>query len=537
VESRPAPDDPLHWKGPPPGSAWTTVNVTEALPDVPTPLTWSFFSQGIDGAFFGGFHALGALSKAEYRAGRAPEDRSCAIFFGRPALNVTQFRAMAARMPMTSGDAMEEQLFGRVRIGGDGGDTRARYPVIAGKLPFAMATAPYRLRRAHTGVAAWRRAAVGRPIEPGGARAVLAEALRRFCAAFELHTLGTMSAQGQYEQLKNAAARAGLPGLETRLVSGYGSLVELDLILDLWGLSRGHLPMTDFLLRHGDHGPYESELSSLSWRENPAPVEALARRYRESAEAAGPRASFERGQVVRQRAEARLMGATPRVHRPAVAATLRLARVFVPCRELGKATFLQAVDVARAAARVLGDELTRTGVLAEPEDVFHLTTTELLGTPPGDVPGVVAYRREQRERYRAMELPEVWTGLPEPVHRAAGRAGEDEGEVALTGLAVSCGDVEGVAVVVTDPGGLADLPADAVLVCAATDPSWAPLLFQSIAVVIDVGGQLSHGAIVARELGVPCVINTRDAVRRISSGDRVRVNGDAGTVRVLKHAT
>jgi phosphoenolpyruvate synthase/pyruvate phosphate dikinase len=85
----------------------------------------------------------------------------------------------------------------------------------------------------------------------------------------------------------------------------------------------------------------------------------------------------------------------------------------------------------------------------------------------------------------------------------------------------------------TDPG---DLEPGDVLVCRTTDPSWVSLFFVAAGCVIDVGGPMSHGAIVARELDIPCVINTRDGTRRLRTGDIIRLDGTAGTVEVLTPA-
>jgi phosphoenolpyruvate synthase/pyruvate phosphate dikinase len=75
-----------------------------------------------------------------------------------------------------------------------------------------------------------------------------------------------------------------------------------------------------------------------------------------------------------------------------------------------------------------------------------------------------------------------------------------------------------------------------VLVSSTTDPSWSSIMFISSALVVDIGGPLSHAAVVARELGVPCVVNTRDGTERLQTGDRVRVDGGTGTVEILQRA-
>jgi pyruvate,water dikinase len=102
----------------------------------------------------------------------------------------------------------------------------------------------------------------------------------------------------------------------------------------------------------------------------------------------------------------------------------------------------------------------------------------------------------------------------------------------LHGIGAGPGVAEGIARVLTDPGQDVPDPGE-VLVCHTTDPSWASYFLGAAAVVIDIGGPLSHGAIVARELGLPCVINVGDATTRLRSGDRVRVDGVAGTVSIL----
>jgi pyruvate,water dikinase len=103
----------------------------------------------------------------------------------------------------------------------------------------------------------------------------------------------------------------------------------------------------------------------------------------------------------------------------------------------------------------------------------------------------------------------------------------------VQGIGVSAGRIEGIARVVTDPA-FADVEPDEILVAPTTDPSWASVMYISAGLVVDIGGPISHAAVVARELGLPCVVNTRSGTRDIRTGDRVRVDGQSGTVEILE---
>ena len=301
---------------------------------------------------------------------------------------------------------------------------------------------------------------------------------------------------------------------------------------DLWSVSRGTLSMDAFLVAHGYHGPAEGEISSRSWREDPSPIAALAETYRTMDETASPMSVQHNQAKEREAASALLLDGLGRAQRAAARILLGMASRYIPLREVGKTAFLQAVDVARANARILGEDLARQGVLSHADDVFYLTVDELLGEPPPDAKQATACRRDRREEYLRLRLPESWTGQPTPLPIEEGEAATAGDEI--TGLAVSPGVVEGRARVVIDPG--EPLEEGEILVCETTDPSWTSLFLVAGGLVIDIGGALSHGAIVARELGVPCVINTKVGTARLRTGDLLRVDGDAGIVSVLASA-
>ena len=208
----------------------------------------------------------------------------------------------------------------------------------------------------------------------------------------------------------------------------------------------------------------------------------------------------------------------------------------LPLRSVGKIAYARSLDVARAAARRVGTLLAEDGVLDDPSDVFYLTEPELLGALPADVSGTMASRRGLRISYQALELPTTWTGPPEarPVSSDGSSAAVEVGGT-IEGTGVSSGTVEARVRVVTDPAD-AELEPGEILVARTTDPSWASIMFLSSALVVDIGGQLSHAAVVAREVGVPCVMGTDDGTRRLRTGDLCRVDGGAGTVTVLERS-
>jgi pyruvate,water dikinase len=255
---------------------------------------------------------------------------------------------------------------------------------------------------------------------------------------------------------------------------------------------------------------------------------------------ASPLGRHQRAVADREALEREILAGLPRLRRAPLAFLLRLTRTAVANLEATKAGTLMATDVGRLAIRALGETLAANGTLPEPDDVFYLTMAELLGPMPTDAAQTVAERRAVREEYLRYDLPVYWAGVPEPVkldelaEPPSGPTGSGSGDI-LQGLGVSSGTFEGRACVVHDPA-LDPMEAGDVLVGKVTDPSWMVALSLAGAVVLDIGGPASHGAIVAREFGVPCVVATRDGTRRIRTGDRVRVRGDDGIVELLSRA-
>jgi pyruvate,water dikinase len=341
--------------------------------------------------------------------------------------------------------------------------------------------------------------------------------------------VATSFAQALFDRLGGLAARAGCPDEHLGLMIGYGDTEEAEMIAALYAVAHGDAPMARFLDRFGARCPGENELSAHSWREDPAPVERLMAKYAESARP--DPAERQRALAGQRRAsEQRVLAGLPAPGRLAAKLVFVLARRYIPLREEGKATLAMAMDAARAAARARGAELVADGAIDTADDVFSLTLAEVLGGAPEDCRRLVGERTAERAGYEGLELPQSWIGQPQPlggVVEPATRVRE------LVGVPGASGVAEGWARVVANPSGIDEVEPDEILVCRTTDPSWGAAFYLVSAVVIDIGGAASHGAIVAREMGLPCVINTRVGTRVLRTGDRLRVDGTTGTVTVL----
>ncbi|WP_199433080.1 rifamycin-inactivating phosphotransferase [Qaidamihabitans albus] len=206
-------------------------------------------------------------------------------------------------------------------------------------------------------------------------------------------------------------------------------------------------------------------------------------------------------------------------------------RTFIGYREYPKYSMISRYFVYKQALLEEAERLVRDGVLREREDIYYLTFQELhdaARTRQVD-DELIRLRREAFRAYQALTPPRVLTSDGEAVAGAYRR--EDVPAGALVGLPVSNGNVEGRARVVLDMTE-ADLEAGDILVTTYTDPSWSPLFVTIKGLVTEVGGQMTHGAVIAREYGLPAVVGVERATRLIRDGQRIRVNGTNGYVEI-----
>jgi rifampicin phosphotransferase len=519
-----------------PTQYYSTANLGEAAPGVLAPLSWSVWGPGAEIAARYGFVQMGVLERSRAEVPDDPHERIIQIAYGRAVASVSAFYAMGERIPGASGDLLAEQLLGTVPDGMPKARTKRRYPYVAWNMPRSFVRAKGALVRQHSEIAVWWPEQLRRTptLDLAGAQGQFRDATRRFRAATALQAQGNIvGIPPVFDALRKVVARAGMEDSFGTLTAGGGDHAEIEVVTDLWDLGRGRLSEDEFLYRHGFHGTFEGDIAGRVWREDPTPVRRLAEIYRQQDEDKDPRRSAARRTCERQAAESELVARMPGlISRTAARFVLWLARRNMPMRGIGKASFLRSLDIARASARRIGELLVADGILADVDDVMYLTAEEISEAIPADARTLVADRKAEQARYRAFQIPTAFWGAPQPI---TDTIESDSTDAELTGIGASAGVVEGIVRVVDDPS-FAEVEAGEVLVAATTDPSWASVMLISAALVVDIGGALSHAAVVARELGIPCVVNTRTGTTSLQTGDRVRIDGTQGTVTVLERA-
>ena len=207
-------------------------------------------------------------------------------------------------------------------------------------------------------------------------------------------------------------------------------------------------------------------------------------------------------------------------------------RTFAGDREYPKYGMISRYFVYKQALMKEAERLVQSHLLREKEDIFYLRFQELqavVRTNQAD-DELIRRRKEEFGAYQALTPPRVLTSDGEAI--AASYRRDDVPADALVGLAVSAGTIEGRARVILDIA-KADLEAGDILVTTFTDPSWTPLFVAIKGLVTEVGGLMTHGAVIAREYGLPAVVGVEHATRLIRDGQRIRVHGTDGYVEIL----
>ena len=311
----------------------------------------------------------------------------------------------------------------------------------------------------------------------------------------------------------------------------------LDALPTLAGGREARDAILAWLDRYGMRGVGEIDITRPRWSERPTMlVPILLGHVRNFAPGEGAR-RFEQGRreaLHKERELLERLRALPDGDAKA-AETKRMidrVRTFAGYREYPKYAMVRRNFVYKQALTREAERLVRDGVLRHADDACFLRFDELreaARTRRADE-RLIRERREAFASYRALTPPRVLTSDGEAIAGAYRR--DDLPAGALVGLAVSAGTVEGRARVILDMAD-ADLAPGDVLVTAFTDPSWTPAFVTIAGLVTEVGGLMTHGAVIAREYGLPAVVGVEHATRRIRDGQRVRVHGTDGYVELL----
>lgn len=561
-------------------TVWSNVNVGEALPGVATPFTWSIAGAFSEAGFRRAFGALGcAVPKNAKLVGNV---------FGRFYLNLSQFMRIAAQVP-----GLDPRTL--MQLGGGAGADRlerevsdvsrtgfyARLPMTAARLfkeqvrldadVEAFEAHADKLRRAH--------AALDLAILPDEGLATRLRDVQAFlertgtvmltCASSSLAThvalrmLLSRVAGGDADRLAQELVRgihdleSARPGIGMLRVAAIARtepaardalLRESTVTLDALPEGPTRRALVSFLELYGERAVREAELSTPRWREDPRVVLTMLRvaLRGESREIEATLArSRAEADAEMQRLKSKLNVAEVTLVRHLVARAQKAARLRERMRAWVTRVLGMVRDVALDADRRLlrlvpeladdYERLLREGSpLAQVQSVFMLTADELvtaLRTSRRDLAPLVRARRAELARDLSRpDPPPTFVGLPPAVMLPPA------GGKVLSGIAASSGVVEGRARVLMSPAEMSLLQPGEILVVHTTDVGWTPLFLLAAGVVTELGGPLSHAAVVAREFGVPSVVNVERATLAVKTGDLLRVDGDRGRIEVLPEA-
>jgi pyruvate,water dikinase len=355
-----------------------------------------------------------------------------------------------------------------------------------------------------------------------------------------------------------------------RLLAGLGNMEDAEAGLDLWRLAASanlSLPLKklicadidwntlqaelsktesgrdflkgwdEFMQFHGHHCRGELEIYNRRWSETPDYILGLIRSYISSMDKADPlenhkRVAAEREQLA-QRCRRKLTNPIKRALFNHLLIRAQYGSVF---RENIKSEVIKLITSMRSILLELGRKLAAGTLIADCNDVFFLRLEELVlltrGQSKVDIKEIIATRQTEYKKWQSITPPGVIFGRFVPDRYVP--AGVNVDANLLDGLAVSPGVVNGKARVILRADDNEQVQAGEILIAPFTDPGWTPYFIPAAGIVMEQGGLLSHGAIVAREYGIPAVVNVGNATKIIKTGQMIEVDGDRGVVRILK---
>lgn len=295
-----------------------------------------------------------------------------------------------------------------------------------------------------------------------------------------------------------------------------------------------------FLAIHGHRTLKEFELNSVRWEEDPTPVIAMIRNYLQTD--ADPTSTERKVEAERNNFAREIQSLLSNKFLEAsfgwrwkVIESLRQkAKYFIRLRENSRFFHIMVFYAARKKILKVEAALLNQGALKCKDDIYYLKWSEIqdLKTDKLTWPDV-----EERIRERRMDFIRLSKMTPPKTFGVAESTEDDQlSNSVISGQGASPGECEGNARVIMDPGIDATVLPGEILIAPYTDPAWTPLFLTASGAVVEVGSYLSHAGTIAREYGLPCVVDAANCTERIKTGDRIRVNGSTGQVLLLAPA-
>lgn len=530
---------------PNPNDVYTWCNIGEMMPGAVTPLTFSVTARGIDLGMQWAYRRMGA------KVPHSDALRYVGMYFGHLFLNLSNLSELASAVAGSSKSQMCIALCGRdieevtepeAQPGWRRAFNGARY--------FSLLVSASKHRNDLDALVA------GLDLPERGTATQLYraidESLPQVWRAYELHLLSSSSAGALSPILLGVLAKgeeptqehhaevadmlAGAKDVESAdIAEGVERLIDLLLVQEgveqafatanpaaalAWLRSseagEASTEFAHYLDRHGHRAVRELELRQKEWAADPAPlIGSLQSGLRARLKFDAPHRPAARPHAVAQ-------------GHPIIRRLLPLAHAAIRTREHTKSALVAVTTAFKHAYRALGSQLTEEGCLPDPDAVFFLTHQELGELLGGrrELSDVAVSRRKVIDYQMPLHFPEVFRDRPEPL----GLEPVTTGDGALVGKPVSRGKVTGRARVVETLEQAAALEAGEILIAPITDVGWTPYFSLIAGLATDVGSAVSHGAVVAREYGLPAVVNLRVATTSIQTGDMVTLDGDRGTL-------
>ena len=301
--------------------------------------------------------------------------------------------------------------------------------------------------------------------------------------------------------------------------------------------------LDDFLEKYGMRAVGEIDFGRPRWRDDPSSIIQTLLSYLQLQDPRqAPDAVFRRGAAHAERLAADYVARVRKtrggwLRAKMLRGLIRRMRVLGGLREAPKFYAIRMMDLHRTGLLASARQVVARGQLECADDIFFVpfeTLKQFAAGAPVDLKPIVAHHHAEYERECARrQWPRVLLGTGEAYYEGIASTAESGDD--LVGDPVSPGVAEGRVRVVLDPRGVRLEPGE-ILVCPATDPGWTPLFLTAGGLVMETGGLVTHGAVVAREYGIPAIVGVHQATTRMQTGQRVRVDGNRGRITVLMHS-